>query len=352
MKSDAAKVILVFLFWPLFILLTAYVGVWGAIAVCATVCITVGVVKKVKDSAHRQGRCLHGVNGGETGGCIKCAEEQASRRSKWVIEEAERARRSDLQKKAIAFRNQQINELWRQFLSRSDSYLAMTPQQFENAIATLFQQLGYEVKQTPYSNDRGKDAILSKEGKKYLLECKRYASGSTVGRRDLQIFVAAMKEEKALGGFYINTGQFARTCSEYATANKIELYDRRKLAELINSAFGLPEAALAITVMCQECGELEQLPIAECQTIGQCKNGHAIQNDVTANFVRNLSYGTAPLCDRCGAPLRVVNGYRRYRATFWRCSSYPRCFGKKQFTEEDRLQLKIRQLRHAEENRK
>jgi hypothetical protein len=40
----------------------------------------------------------------------------------------------------------------------------LSPQRFGNEIANLFQRLGYEVHQTPYSNDFGRDAILTKLG--------------------------------------------------------------------------------------------------------------------------------------------------------------------------------------------
>ena len=67
----------------------------------------------------------------------------------------------------------------------------MGSKEFEDSIAKVFRKLGYRVTQTPYSRDGGKDAIAWKDNKKYVIECKRYGTGSSVGRRDLQILLAA-----------------------------------------------------------------------------------------------------------------------------------------------------------------
>jgi len=152
----------------------------------------------------------------------------------------------------------------------------MDSKQFEDAVAALFCQLGYEVKQTPYSNDRGKDAIARKDGKKYLIECKRYGADNTIGRRDLQIFVAAMKEENADAGFYINTGRFAKTAIEYAAKENIDLYDSERFPVLVNAAFPVREDISRVKVMCLECGTTLTLPVGETPTSGTCENGHAV----------------------------------------------------------------------------
>jgi HJR/Mrr/RecB family endonuclease len=55
----------------------------------------------------------------------------------------------------------------------------LSPSHFEDEMARMFERLGYLVQQTPYVNDRGRDAILQKDGDKFLLECKRY--GKKVG---------------------------------------------------------------------------------------------------------------------------------------------------------------------------
>ena len=61
--------------------------------------------------------------------------------------------------------------------------------------------MGYDVEQTPYTNDGGRDAVAQKDGRVFLIECKRYAADRTVGRPELQKLFAAMTEANADGGF-------------------------------------------------------------------------------------------------------------------------------------------------------
>jgi hypothetical protein len=63
--------------------------------------------------------------------------------------------------------------------------------------------LRYAVIQTPYRNDQGRDAILSKDGHKFLLKCKKYGENNVSGRPDLQRFHSAIVTEKAISGFKI-----------------------------------------------------------------------------------------------------------------------------------------------------
>ena len=161
--------------------------------------------------------CVHGVRAAKTGRCPVCAEEAQQSEQKQRI--------SDEARSLYEREKHRLSNAW---LSKSESYFNMDAQEFENAVCELFRKLGYRVEQTPFSNDRGKDAVIFKDETKYLIECKRYAETQNIGRRDLQIFVAAMLEEKASGGFYVNTGRFTSTAIEYALQNGIKIYDRAR----------------------------------------------------------------------------------------------------------------------------
>ena len=45
----------------------------------------------------------------------------------------------------------------------------------------MFGRLGYEVKQTPYTKDGGRDGILKKDGKKYLYGMQEVREGEFLG---------------------------------------------------------------------------------------------------------------------------------------------------------------------------
>lgn len=51
---------------------------------------------------------------------------------------------------------------------------ALSPIAFEEYMANLFIKYGYEVEQTPPTNDGGKDLILKYDGVKYYVECKHF----------------------------------------------------------------------------------------------------------------------------------------------------------------------------------
>jgi hypothetical protein len=169
--------------------------------------------------------CPHGVFAGQYGNrCGKCVHEQKE------IEEKQRRERELLERqqqieRELQERQQRINaaaeSLQRDERSRLASSLipsieelrSISPQDFDDEIARMFERLGYEVKQTPYVNDHGRDAILVKDGKKFLLECKRYGEGNVSGRRDLQILHSNIIKDRAVAAFFVTTGGLRRTLS-------------------------------------------------------------------------------------------------------------------------------------------
>jgi ssDNA-binding Zn-finger/Zn-ribbon topoisomerase 1 len=267
-------------------------------------------------------RCAHGVRSGNQGGCTSCALDEIHREAEYRAEQAFQKWQADVERLTRALFASEFTFLCKAWLSRSEGYLEMSPRTFEDAVAELFRELGYFVEQTPYTNDGGKDAVVWKDDKKYLVECKRYEEGGTIGRRELQIFVAAMKEENADGGFYVNTGRFANTAYEYAVRNQIRLYDRKRLPELINSAYPLRKDIAFAAVMCRVCGIVQQLPVAEESTIGTCVNGHVITNRITKGLIRRGSVLPDSVCHWCGAEMRLRRGSH---GKFWGCSQFPQC---------------------------
>jgi HJR/Mrr/RecB family endonuclease len=275
--------------------------------------------------------CRHGIRSGAVGGCADCVADarQLQELRKRTADEV--ARKNKIADAARALRQGEVQRLSRARLTNSESYMQMDSQEFERAIVQLFKKLGYEVKGTPFSNDRGKDAIAWKDGKKYLIECKRYAENNSIGRRDLQIFVAAMHEEKAEGGFYMNTGRFARTAITYASENKIELYDRRRFSILVNEAYPLVESAQSAAVMCLQCGCMQSLSVETEVTHGECQNGHIVSNEIVRSDLSVDISIAKPKCTKCGSPMKIVNNRR---GAFWGCSKYPRCRSRREISND------------------
>jgi hypothetical protein len=144
----------------------------------------------------------------------------------------------------------------------------------------------------------------------------------------MQVFVAAMQDEKASGGFYVNTGTFTRTAKEYAEKNGIVFYDRLRLPNLVNQAYPVPVDISTARVMCLECGSVASMAVGDVPVMGTCVNGHSVTSNITKADLQIVSSTGVPFCDRCGSPMRIVNGYR---GQFWGCSRYPNCRSTKPF---------------------
>lgn len=81
---------------------------------------------------------------------------------------------------------------------------ALSPIAFEEYMADLFASYGYEVEQTPPTNDGGKDLILKFGSQKYYVECKHFSEGA-VGREIIQKLVGAGIVDGDVYGFIVAT---------------------------------------------------------------------------------------------------------------------------------------------------
>ena len=84
---------------------------------------------------------------------------------------------------------------------------ALSPIAFEEYMANLFRECGYEVTQTPPTNDGGKDLILQYDGRKYYVECKHFTEGA-VGREIIQKLVGAGIVDGDVDGFIVATTSY------------------------------------------------------------------------------------------------------------------------------------------------
>ena len=275
--------------------------------------------------------CAHNIVAGASGRCESCEQEKERQADEQRRDRESRERLATIARNAKEVREAEVQRLSKAWLSNADSYYSMSPRRFEDAIAELFRKLGYTVKQTPYSNDGGKDAILSKDGKKFIVECKRYDELSSVGRRDVQIFVAAMHDEGATEGFYVNTGTFTSTAKEYAFKNHVTPYDRHTFASLVNEAYPVSEDSSKAATVCLQCGAIVDLPVDSAPVTGSCPSGHVVKSTITRSDLRIFTPTGVPYCEKCGSAMRIVKGYR---GQFWGCTRYPKCRNTKKLSAQ------------------
>ncbi|MEN8904528.1 MAG: restriction endonuclease [Clostridiales bacterium] len=109
------------------------------------------------------------------------------------------------------------------------------PTDFEKYIADLYRMLGYSAKVTKAVGDCGKDVILKKNSKKFVVEVKLYSRKNSIGRPMIQKLHSAFIDEKADGGIFVTTSYFTNAAIDFAKNKKIELIDGKKLAEMIKN---------------------------------------------------------------------------------------------------------------------
>ena len=163
--------------------------------------------------------------------------------------------------------------------NNQDSLLSLSPREFEDTIAAMFQRLGYSVQQTPYSRDMGIDVIANKDGHKYIIQCKRYGKNNSVGLSQLKEFFATTIDSKAKG-YFITTGRFTKPAKQYAREHEIEFIDLGQLIPLMRQAFPKSDDENIARVMCLECGDVVVFSLEKQKTEKVCKNGHFVKNDL------------------------------------------------------------------------
>lgn len=281
---------MVYLAIPLFMLISTFALMGNVLtsAVVAASYIVAFLGVKGWEKALEKRRCPHGVLHGETlGRCGRCLEEQRKKaeKQKREAEKAEILRKARLLREWERIRLEAMKLVQLRHLDNPDNFQNLSPQELEDFVAKLFKCLGYEVKQTPYSGDGGKDIIAFKDGRKYIIECKRYKK-EKVGRPELQKFFGVMNEEGADGGFFVTTGQFTQTAVEYAQKYGIRLVNANELARMTREVF-LSDDNNFVRVMCLECGAIVTFSLSTHEVRKSCPNGHMVENDLKG-FVKTL----------------------------------------------------------------
>ena len=140
---------------------------------------------------------------------------------------------------------------------------------FEEFLEVLFGKLGYKVERTRYVGDYGADLITQKDGVKTVIQAKRY--GKAVGIKAVQEAVAAKRMYGCTEAMVVTNSTFTRTAGELARANRVVLWDRDRLVEMLLSVRGgsgamqqapqppaaqlpLPNTLTSVSPACATCG--------------------------------------------------------------------------------------------------
>jgi restriction system protein len=271
-------------------------------------------------------RCEHHIVGGLTrkrcSACVAALEREEQRKR----EEARRREEANRQRRAAEdHRRKEIARLWSTGVPRLDELRKLHPRKFETLVAAMFERIGYQAVPTSYSKDGGKDIVLYRNDAKYLVECKRYASDSFVGRPELQKFHSAIVTDEAACGFFVTTGRVSKDAIEFADKVGIELLYGKALRQFMYRGADRNIDSDSYTDLCPECGLVITRSI-QSKLPFDCMDGHKLLDALTLERViaECAVTGEPPNCPKCRRKMRYRKGSR---GPFWGCANFPRCDG-------------------------
>lgn len=121
-----------------------------------------------------------------------------------------------------------INKLRRSGIAEIDK---MTGDQFEHYLGQLFHLQGYNATVTQAQGDYGADLVLNKDGKRIVVQAKRYSKN--VGLKAVQEVYGAIAHYKASAGWVVTNSRYTPQARTLARSNNVRLVDREELVEMI-----------------------------------------------------------------------------------------------------------------------
>lgn len=112
----------------------------------------------------------------------------------------------------------------------------LNPNLFEATIGALFKKQGFEVKLTPFSNNKGVDVVVLKEGENYLIQVKQ--AKSSIGNEGIQEIYTAKRyyEDKFKEQFkllIVTNNDYSSSSVILARSNDIRLFNRKHLEDML-----------------------------------------------------------------------------------------------------------------------
>ena len=131
--------------------------------------------------------------------------------------------------------------LWSMFIQRRNarrwaaisSYYTLTPEQFEQHVAQLFEYQGYSTMLTPRTGDQGVDVIARRGEQVIAIQCKRYADPAP--NTAVQAVHSGSKYYGCSEAALVCLGGFSRAATELAGAVSVKLIDGNTYADMVHA---------------------------------------------------------------------------------------------------------------------
>lgn len=156
--------------------------------------------------------------------------------------------------------------------------------QFESYLGLLFQQQGYQASVTRSTGDFGADLVLQKDGKRIVVQAKRYKKN--VGIDAVQQVQASINHYSAQEAWVVTNSYYTDAAEKLAASNKVKLINRDDLIEMIvaMNPQKMPRAKQVMNALppkemsCDRCGSKMVLRKSSkgqfygCSTFPKCRN--------------------------------------------------------------------------------
>jgi len=166
----------------------------------------------------------------------------------------------------------------------------MEGRQFEKYLGHLFEAHGYNAEVTQAAGDYGADLIISKAGKKIVVQAKRYSKN--VGLKAVQEVHTALNHYGASEAWVVTNSDYTAAAYTLAKSNGVRLINRTQLIEMILVLNGPVTLSVAD-------------PVAEQPMIEAKQELYDDQE-----------------CERCGY---LLMKRKSSRGEFYGCSNFPKC---------------------------
>lgn len=153
----------------------------------------------------------------------------------------------------------------------------MSGTQFESFLLAHFEKLGYKGNTTQASNDFGADLVLKKEGICIVIQAKRHKG--KIGISAVQEVTGAIHYYKATKGIVVTNSFFTPAAVKLADASQIELWDRKKLSEIMKA--NKKENIQVVTESKQE----NTNPLVDLMICPRCKSNLLERSGKYGNFL-------------------------------------------------------------------
>ena len=121
-----------------------------------------------------------------------------------------------------------------------EDLLKMEPGQFEMFVTSLLKKLGYAAETTRLTADGGIDVWADDDrpltGGRIIIQCKRYAVGTTVGEPVLRELFGLVHAHGVNKGVLVTTSSFTKGAREFAKGKPIELIEGAELLSICRKA--------------------------------------------------------------------------------------------------------------------